>query len=145
MLLNRLTVSAAVFRLFGLVDSLKVSTSAKCGGTTGLTCLGSTFGNCCSPAGYCGSPQPTAELAVSRDLEPAPLHSPSQRVLVVDWQTGARLVWVVRLETAVPPQVTVEALPLTAAPGASPATEPVPARPFQRTPSAGKQTMGPPA
>jgi hypothetical protein len=55
MLLNRLTVSVAVFGLFGLVSSLKVSTSAQCGGTTGSTCLGSAFGNCCSQYGYCGS------------------------------------------------------------------------------------------
>jgi len=33
----------------------KVSTDATCGGTNQYTCLGSTFGNCCSPAGWCGS------------------------------------------------------------------------------------------
>ncbi|KAF2033572.1 glycoside hydrolase/deacetylase [Setomelanomma holmii] len=32
-----------------------VSTDATCGGTTGYTCLGSTFGNCCSTNGWCGS------------------------------------------------------------------------------------------
>lgn len=35
--------------------TLKVSTDATCGGTTGFTCKGSTFGNCCSTAGWCGS------------------------------------------------------------------------------------------
>ncbi|CBX96933.1 hypothetical protein LEMA_P100640.1 [Plenodomus lingam JN3] len=35
--------------------SLKVSTDATCGGKTGNTCLGSTFGQCCSASGYCGS------------------------------------------------------------------------------------------
>ncbi|KAF2182763.1 carbohydrate-binding module family 18 [Zopfia rhizophila CBS 207.26] len=45
---------------FGLVDAnpvtpraLKVSTDGSCGGTT--TCQGSTFGNCCSQYGWCGS------------------------------------------------------------------------------------------
>lgn len=33
----------------------KVTTDATCGGANGYTCLGSTFGNCCSSAGYCGS------------------------------------------------------------------------------------------
>ncbi|KAJ9667504.1 hypothetical protein H2201_002373 [Coniosporium apollinis] len=33
----------------------KVSTDASCGGTTGQTCSGSTFGNCCSQYGWCGS------------------------------------------------------------------------------------------
>ncbi|KAI3400377.1 hypothetical protein diail_3394 [Diaporthe ilicicola] len=33
----------------------KVSTDGNCGGTTAQTCLGSTFGDCCSQYGYCGS------------------------------------------------------------------------------------------
>ncbi|KAL6705783.1 hypothetical protein ACN47E_006421 [Coniothyrium glycines] len=33
----------------------KVTTDATCGGTNGYTCLGSTFGNCCSSSGYCGT------------------------------------------------------------------------------------------
>jgi hypothetical protein len=33
----------------------KVSPDASCGGTSGYTCLGSTFGNCCSANGWCGS------------------------------------------------------------------------------------------
>jgi hypothetical protein len=33
----------------------KVSTDASCGGAGGYTCLGSTFGNCCSANGWCGS------------------------------------------------------------------------------------------
>ncbi|CAL8575991.1 hypothetical protein XPA_001885 [Xanthoria parietina] len=32
-----------------------VSPDATCGGTKGYTCLGSSFGNCCSPNGWCGS------------------------------------------------------------------------------------------
>ncbi|THY05566.1 glycoside hydrolase/deacetylase [Aureobasidium pullulans] len=32
-----------------------VSTDATCGGSSGITCQGSVFGNCCSPAGWCGS------------------------------------------------------------------------------------------
>ncbi|KAF4411279.1 Chitin deacetylase [Colletotrichum fructicola] len=35
--------------------SLAVSTDASCGGTSGNTCLGSSFGNCCSVNGWCGS------------------------------------------------------------------------------------------
>ncbi|OJD37641.1 carbohydrate esterase family 4 protein [Diplodia corticola] len=35
--------------------NLKVSTDGTCGGTTGFTCTGSTFGDCCSAAGWCGS------------------------------------------------------------------------------------------
>lgn len=35
--------------------TLKVSTDGKCAGTTGSTCQGSTFGNCCSQYGWCGS------------------------------------------------------------------------------------------
>ncbi|TDZ24311.1 Chitin deacetylase [Colletotrichum orbiculare MAFF 240422] len=35
--------------------ALAISTNAQCGGTTGLTCLGSAFGNCCSVNGWCGS------------------------------------------------------------------------------------------
>lgn len=33
----------------------KVSTDATCGGANGYTCLGSSFGNCCSSSGWCGS------------------------------------------------------------------------------------------
>ncbi|OSS54028.1 hypothetical protein B5807_00423 [Epicoccum nigrum] len=33
----------------------KVSTDGNCGSTAGSTCLGSTFGNCCSQYNYCGS------------------------------------------------------------------------------------------
>ncbi|PSN70572.1 hypothetical protein BS50DRAFT_597876 [Corynespora cassiicola Philippines] len=33
----------------------KIFTDGTCGGTKGLTCTGSTFGNCCSKSGYCGS------------------------------------------------------------------------------------------
>jgi len=33
----------------------KVSTDGNCAGTAGQTCLGSTFGNCCSQYNYCGS------------------------------------------------------------------------------------------
>ncbi|KAF2178301.1 carbohydrate-binding module family 18 protein, partial [Zopfia rhizophila CBS 207.26] len=36
-------------------STLKVSLNGECGGTTGQTCLGSDFGNCCSEYGYCGS------------------------------------------------------------------------------------------
>ena len=32
-----------------------ISTDGTCGGTKGLKCQGSTFGNCCSAGGYCGS------------------------------------------------------------------------------------------
>jgi hypothetical protein len=32
----------------------KVSTDGSCGGSKGLTCQGSAFGNCCSQYGYCG-------------------------------------------------------------------------------------------
>ncbi|KAF2272019.1 FAD-binding domain-containing protein [Westerdykella ornata] len=33
----------------------RVSTDGSCAGTNGYTCLGSTFGNCCSQWGWCGS------------------------------------------------------------------------------------------
>ncbi|KAF2865856.1 hypothetical protein BDV95DRAFT_599244 [Massariosphaeria phaeospora] len=33
----------------------KASTDATCGGTGGFTCQGSTFGNCCSASGWCGT------------------------------------------------------------------------------------------
>jgi peptidoglycan/xylan/chitin deacetylase (PgdA/CDA1 family) len=33
----------------------KVSVDGTCGGTGGFTCKGSTFGNCCSQYGWCGS------------------------------------------------------------------------------------------
>lgn len=36
-------------------STLKVSLNGACGGTTGQTCSGSTFGSCCSEYGYCGS------------------------------------------------------------------------------------------
>jgi hypothetical protein len=32
-----------------------ISFEGTCGGNTGMTCLGSTFGNCCSVNGWCGS------------------------------------------------------------------------------------------
>jgi hypothetical protein len=35
--------------------ALKISTDHTCGGSTGNTCQGSAFGNCCSVYGYCGS------------------------------------------------------------------------------------------
>jgi hypothetical protein len=31
------------------------SVDGSCGGTNGYNCVGSTFGNCCSSSGYCGS------------------------------------------------------------------------------------------
>jgi len=31
------------------------STDGTCGGATGYTCTGTTYGTCCSPYGYCGS------------------------------------------------------------------------------------------
>ncbi|KAK2000074.1 glycoside hydrolase/deacetylase [Colletotrichum falcatum] len=33
----------------------KISTTGQCGGTDALSCLGSSFGDCCSPYNYCGS------------------------------------------------------------------------------------------
>ncbi|KAF2123712.1 carbohydrate-binding module family 18 protein [Dothidotthia symphoricarpi CBS 119687] len=33
----------------------KISTDGTCGGSKSMTCTGSSFGNCCSSAGYCGS------------------------------------------------------------------------------------------
>lgn len=36
-------------------STLIISEDGNCGGTTGQTCLGSSFGNCCSGKGYCGS------------------------------------------------------------------------------------------
>ncbi|KAK7535987.1 chitin binding protein [Phyllosticta citribraziliensis] len=38
-----------------VVTPTGISQDATCGGTTGNTCLGSTFGNCCSVNGWCGS------------------------------------------------------------------------------------------
>jgi len=35
--------------------TLIVSEDGNCGGTTGQTCFGSSFGNCCSGKGYCGA------------------------------------------------------------------------------------------
>ncbi|OAL53496.1 hypothetical protein IQ07DRAFT_482252, partial [Pyrenochaeta sp. DS3sAY3a] len=33
----------------------RISTSARCGPSFGLTCQGSKFGNCCSQYSWCGS------------------------------------------------------------------------------------------
>ncbi|OHW92115.1 chitin recognition protein [Colletotrichum incanum] len=33
----------------------KISTNGQCGGTGGFNCLGSNFGDCCSPYNYCGN------------------------------------------------------------------------------------------
>ncbi|KAL1602633.1 hypothetical protein SLS60_006050 [Paraconiothyrium brasiliense] len=41
--------------LFSGALAATVSKDATCGGTNKYTCLGSTFGNCCSSAGWCGS------------------------------------------------------------------------------------------
>ncbi|KAH4256362.1 hypothetical protein HBI04_230710 [Parastagonospora nodorum] len=38
-----------------LVTGGKISTDGICGGTAGSTCVGSSFGNCCSAYGWCGS------------------------------------------------------------------------------------------
>lgn len=35
-------------------STLKISLNGDCGGTTGQTCLGSDFGDCCSQYGFCG-------------------------------------------------------------------------------------------
>lgn len=37
------------------IGNVKVSTDGTCGGAEGFTCAGSTFGNCCSAYGWCGS------------------------------------------------------------------------------------------
>jgi hypothetical protein len=57
MLLNLLAVSAALLELATAhpaaspLTASTISTSGSCGGTSGLTCLGSTFGDCCSEWG----------------------------------------------------------------------------------------------
>jgi hypothetical protein len=37
------------------IPTKKVSPDASCGGAGGYTCLGSSFGNCCSANGWCGT------------------------------------------------------------------------------------------
>ncbi|KAL5391115.1 hypothetical protein PMIN06_008536 [Paraphaeosphaeria minitans] len=48
-------VSFLAVGLFSGALAATVSNDATCGGTNKYTCLGSTFGNCCSSAGWCGS------------------------------------------------------------------------------------------
>ncbi|OAG11159.1 FAD-binding domain-containing protein [Paraphaeosphaeria sporulosa] len=48
-------VSFLAIGLFSGALAATVSNDATCGGTNKYTCLGSTFGNCCSSAGWCGS------------------------------------------------------------------------------------------
>ena len=38
-----------------LVTRAVISTDGTCGGSSGFTCAGSSFGNCCSSSGFCGS------------------------------------------------------------------------------------------
>jgi hypothetical protein len=49
------TLSASATSSSAGAAATKVSNDGACGGTTGETCLGSTFGNCCSTNGWCGS------------------------------------------------------------------------------------------
>ncbi|KAI1198470.1 glycosyl hydrolase family 61-domain-containing protein [Nemania serpens] len=37
---------------------LAISANGSCGGASGFTCLGSVYGDCCSPKGWCGSSLP---------------------------------------------------------------------------------------
>jgi len=39
----------------GLPQSISTSMNAMCGPATGQTCLGSTYGPCCSKSGWCGN------------------------------------------------------------------------------------------
>ncbi|KAF2135480.1 carbohydrate-binding module family 18 protein [Aplosporella prunicola CBS 121167] len=43
------------------------SPNGQCGGTTGYTCVGSTFGSCCSSSGYCGNTE--AYCALNRGCQ----------------------------------------------------------------------------
>ena len=49
-----------------LSHALTVSKTARCGASFDLTCQGSTFGNCCSQAGYCGNTSAYCGYQVSR-------------------------------------------------------------------------------
>lgn len=42
------------FGTCNVVPVAKVSTDGSCGGSSGFTCQGSSFGNCCSKYGFCG-------------------------------------------------------------------------------------------
>jgi hypothetical protein len=49
------TAFAAFQVTLGAPAAQAVSKTARCGASFGVTCRGSTFGNCCSEHGYCGS------------------------------------------------------------------------------------------
>ncbi|KAI1169351.1 glycosyl hydrolase family 61-domain-containing protein [Nemania serpens] len=42
----------------GISKGLAISPDGTCGGTNGFICLGSVYGDCCSPKGWCGSSLP---------------------------------------------------------------------------------------
>ncbi|KAI1113769.1 glycosyl hydrolase family 61-domain-containing protein [Nemania sp. NC0429] len=42
----------------GMNKGLAVSADGTCGGSSGFTCQGSVYGDCCSPKGWCGSSLP---------------------------------------------------------------------------------------
>ncbi|KAH7135567.1 hypothetical protein B0J11DRAFT_393696, partial [Dendryphion nanum] len=48
-------------------STIRVSLDGLCGGTTGQTCQGSDFGNCCSEYGYCGN----TEIYCAAGCQPA--------------------------------------------------------------------------
>jgi len=50
-----LSISSVAASPYIPLDKRAVSTDGSCGGSQGLTCKGSGFGDCCSQYGYCGS------------------------------------------------------------------------------------------
>lgn len=53
---SSLVLTVAAFALLQFTHAaVPVSKSSRCGARFGLTCQGSTFGNCCSNQNYCGS------------------------------------------------------------------------------------------
>lgn len=49
--------TAALYAAQIITAQLQVSTDGSCGGETGLTCVASGFGQCCSMNGWCGTSQ----------------------------------------------------------------------------------------
>lgn len=93
------------------IASGKVSVDGSCGGTNGYTCKGSTFGDCCSSYGWCGSSNAhcdsgcqstfgvcpgggsgnTNPSATSMVTQPSPAPGTCSPLVIDDWISQSRL------------------------------------------------------
>lgn len=60
-------------------ETAQISIDGSCGGEANIICLGSTFGDCCSPKGYCGAEPSYCDAGCQTAFGTCSFPPPSQR------------------------------------------------------------------